>query len=287
MNGAMELSIGEIATLGQVSTRMLRHYDQIGLFRPAAVNPTTGYRSYAPSQVEDLHRIVVLKDLGFALDEVATMLAEDISEDELRGMLRLRRSQIESDIRSSEADLASVDHRLSLLAGQDQDGSWASEVIVKSVPARLVAELSELCPSFDGEHVGPALNRLYPRLLEAMGDAGVSATGTSMAYDLDAEGGDGSLGKLAGGEVYAHASIEIGFDPKGPVGFEVVELPGIETVAAAIHEGPMEQVDETVQRVRRWISDHRYEQVGYARELDLNCGVDTKSWVTELQFPIR
>lgn len=39
-------TIGDFARLGRVSVRMLRHYDSIGLLRPAAVDPHTGYRSY-------------------------------------------------------------------------------------------------------------------------------------------------------------------------------------------------------------------------------------------------
>jgi hypothetical protein len=43
MLGVM-FSIGEFARLGGVSVRTLRHYDEIGLLRPAAVDPDTGYR---------------------------------------------------------------------------------------------------------------------------------------------------------------------------------------------------------------------------------------------------
>jgi DNA-binding transcriptional MerR regulator len=39
-------SIGEFARHGRVSVRMLRHYDTIGLLRPACVDPVSGYRFY-------------------------------------------------------------------------------------------------------------------------------------------------------------------------------------------------------------------------------------------------
>ena len=40
------LNIGEFARIGQVSPRMLRHYDEIGLLKPNFVDPRTAYRSY-------------------------------------------------------------------------------------------------------------------------------------------------------------------------------------------------------------------------------------------------
>ena len=60
-------TIGDFARHGRVSVRMLRHYDAIGLLRPARVDPASGYRYYAADQLARLNRIIALKDLGFTL----------------------------------------------------------------------------------------------------------------------------------------------------------------------------------------------------------------------------
>lgn len=65
--------ISDFARLGQVSVRMLRHYDAIGLLEPDRVDPSSGYRSYSPEQLHDLNRIVALKDLGFTLEQVRAL----------------------------------------------------------------------------------------------------------------------------------------------------------------------------------------------------------------------
>ena len=57
-------SIGEFARLGTVSVRALRHYDEIGLLRPAKVDPGTGYRGYSAEQLGQLNRIVALPAIG-------------------------------------------------------------------------------------------------------------------------------------------------------------------------------------------------------------------------------
>lgn len=61
------ISIGDFARLGRVSVRMLRHYDEIGLLRPARVDQSIEYRYDRAVQLSQLNRIIGLKDLGFFL----------------------------------------------------------------------------------------------------------------------------------------------------------------------------------------------------------------------------
>jgi DNA-binding transcriptional MerR regulator len=101
------LTIGDFARLGQVSPRMLRHYDEIGLLSPDRVDPATGYRYYAAHQLARLHRLVALRDLGFNLEQIGPVLDEDLTVDELRGMLRMRREQ--ARLRRVEAHLRALE----------------------------------------------------------------------------------------------------------------------------------------------------------------------------------
>jgi DNA-binding transcriptional MerR regulator len=106
------LTIGDFARHGRVSIRMLRHYDAIALLRPAHVDQSSGYRFYKAEQLSRLNRIVALKDLGFTLQQVQTILDEDVSTEELRGMLRLRRAELEAALAETASDLAQVEARL-------------------------------------------------------------------------------------------------------------------------------------------------------------------------------
>ena len=83
-------NIGEFARLGGVSARTLRHYDEIGLLRPATVDPDTGYRGYSAAQLGQLTRIMALKELGLSLPQVRRLI-DGITLDDLHGMLMLRR----------------------------------------------------------------------------------------------------------------------------------------------------------------------------------------------------
>ncbi|HEX8929640.1 MAG TPA: helix-turn-helix domain-containing protein, partial [Actinomycetota bacterium] len=154
--------IGDFARHGRVSVRMLRHYDAIGLLRPAHVDPVTGYRSYEAQQLSRLNRIVALKDLGFSLQQVQTILDDKVSVEELRGMLRLRRAQLQSQIASDAARLAQVEARLQII---EREGAMpADEVQVKRVPAVRVAELTATAASFEPESITPVIGPLYDEL---------------------------------------------------------------------------------------------------------------------------
>lgn len=84
--------IGEFSKIAQVSGRLLRYYDEIGLLSPEFTDPQTGYRYYSARQLPRLNRILVLKELGLSLEQIARLLDRDTSADEIRGMLTLRKA---------------------------------------------------------------------------------------------------------------------------------------------------------------------------------------------------
>src|ERR1700755_1924789 len=105
-------SIGEFARHGRGSVRMLGPYAPMGLIRPACVDEATGYRLYEASQLDELNRVIALKDLGFTLQQVQVILEEKVSAAGLRGMLRLRRAEIQASIEAETTRLARVEARL-------------------------------------------------------------------------------------------------------------------------------------------------------------------------------
>jgi DNA-binding transcriptional MerR regulator len=67
--------IGEFAELRGVSAKTLRFYDEVGVLRPASVDPRTGYRRYMPRQLEQMASILALKNLGVPLSQVGEFTA--------------------------------------------------------------------------------------------------------------------------------------------------------------------------------------------------------------------
>jgi DNA-binding transcriptional MerR regulator len=269
-------SIGDFARHGRVSVRMLRHYDAIGLLRPAFVDPATGYRSYVAGQLARLNRVVALKDLGFTLQQVQTILDDKVSVEELRGMLRLRLAELQSRIAADSARLAQVEARLQTI---EQEGAMPTDdVQLKRIPPVRVAELTGVAASFEPASITPVIGPLYDELVGRIERAGLTPVGPAIAWYEDAPDGEGLL---------VHATLPVDADPGGDHGLDVVELPGIDQAATIVHRGSMDNVMTTIQTLARWIDANGYRSAGYSRELYLQIGEDREAWVTELQEPVR
>jgi DNA-binding transcriptional MerR regulator len=269
------LTIGDFARHGQVSVRMLRHYDATGLLRPARVDPATSYRFYEASQLARLNRIIALKDLGFTLEQVRAMLDQQVSAGQLRRMLRLRQAELQSQITADRSRLAQVEARLSII---EMEGTMpADDIQVKRIPAVRVAELTATAASLEPASIGPVIQPLYQDLGSRLGRAGVAPTGPAIAYYEDAPNGDGVL---------VHATLPVNAEPGNGHDFEITDLPELGQAATIVHRGSMDNVVATYQALARWIDTNGYRSTGYARELYLECPDDQDKWVTELQEPI-
>ncbi len=124
--------IGDFSRLCMVPVSALRYYADLGLLEPAAVDPSSGYRYYTAAQLRLVNRIVALKELGLALDEIRAVLSESLGAGELRGMLRLKEAEASRRVAEEQQRLERVEARLRLI---EQEGRMPEqEVVVKSVP---------------------------------------------------------------------------------------------------------------------------------------------------------
>ena len=111
----------------------LRYYDQIGLFQPSHTDQFTGYRYYSADQLPDLNRILALKELGLTLDQIKRLVLDDVSVEEIRGMLALRKAQVEQTVQDEINRLRIIEARLQQI--EMQGAMVEDDVVLKSVPA--------------------------------------------------------------------------------------------------------------------------------------------------------
>ncbi|MGW7097958.1 MerR family transcriptional regulator [Streptomyces sp. NPDC054838] len=273
-------TIGDFAKYGRVSVRMLRHYDALGLLRPARVDPASGYRFYEAEQLSRLNRVIALKELGFSLEEVGAILNERPGVAGLRGMLRQRQAELEDAVAAAAARLAAVETRLRTI---ESEGTMpADEIVVKSLPPVRLAELTGVAAGYAPQDIGPVIGPLYEELCGRVEAAGVVPTGPGLAYYEDAP-------DAAPGSVLVHAGLPVAAAVRAEDlggGVRIVELPGVERAATVVHRGSMDGVLPTAQALARWIDAHGHRSTGFARELNLACPQDRDQWVTELQEPL-
>jgi len=258
--------ISDFARLGQVSVRMLRHYDAIGLLVADSVDTCSGYRSYSPDQLHQLNRIMALKDLGFTLEHVRRLLDDDLDPAQLRGMLRLRRAQLEDEARTVDTRLAAVETRLQMI---EKENTMSADFVVKTLPAvRLVARTATLDPDRLGEHIGPMFDAVATALHHTCG-----ALSAPIATYAETEKG---------------MDVIVGYANPGPAPAEteLVDLPEAAAVCGA-HMGPMTGIHASWQDLHRWVVGNGYTFAGPCRELYVRAESDDQAdWVTELQQPV-
>lgn len=262
------LSIGVFAQIGQVTHRMLRHWDASGLLVPAHADEFSGYRSYDPSQLERLHRIVALRQLGFGLADIADYLDAGVDAERLATLLRIRREEIAREHELAAARLSDVERRLHLI---EQETSMTTiEIISKPLPAvRLVAASG--VPT-DGD-VAALVTGLFDRVSDAVGDVKGAFDVPIAEYD-DA---DGQLRVTAGYEWTGDA----------PDGASIVELAPVPDAVCGIHIGPMSGIGASWQAVHVEIAARGLVAAGPCREFYVRSWPEDQSgWVTELQQPV-
>lgn len=265
------LKIGDFSTLSRTSVKTLRYYDELGLLQPSFVDHTSGYRYYSVTLLPRLHRILVLKDMGFPLEQIAKMLEKDLNLDELKGMFLLRQAEQEQKVREEQSRLERVRERLSLI---EKEKTMPNDVVIKQIPAQWIASIRDVIPSY------PAVGMLYGELFSSLG--GSCGGGLPVALwhdegfkesDVDAEAG-----------FYLKESVP----PQGRV--KVYQLPAV-TVASLVHNGAYNRLSQAYDELLRWIGGNGYRLCGPLRELYLKCSQpvrqDDESYVTEIQAPVE
>ncbi|HSM57827.1 MAG TPA: MerR family transcriptional regulator [Candidatus Sulfomarinibacteraceae bacterium] len=277
--------IGEFSRFSRVSVKMLRHYDRLGLLQPAHVDPFTGYRYYTADQLPRLQRIIALKDLGFSLEQIDSLLDEELSTDEVRGMLKLRRAEIQASLHQEEERLARIEARLAHL--EETERLPAYEVVLRPVAGQRVASIQQQV----GQGVGvPAL---FEELEAYVARYDGRAARPPLLLYHDAQYED------AGQEVEVVVPLNRPVPQSDRV--RIWELPGYKTVACVVHTGDYNSLPNAFTALLRWIEQHRYRIIDCLREAYLRFGADQEEYtlppvyltdraselVTELQIPVR
>jgi DNA-binding transcriptional MerR regulator len=112
------LKIGEFSRLSQVTIKTLHHYDDLGLIKPAHIDPVTNYRFYTVEQLPRIHRIMALKEMGLSLEQIGIMLEKELSTEEMRGMLHFKQAELHQEMREAQRQLVMVEFRLRMIEAE-------------------------------------------------------------------------------------------------------------------------------------------------------------------------
>ncbi|MCI0714260.1 MAG: MerR family transcriptional regulator [Chloroflexi bacterium] len=269
--------IGPFSRVALVPISQLRYYDEVGLFKPAHVDPGSGYRYYTIEQLPVLHRILALKELGLTLQQIKHLIEDNITSEEIHGMLRLKKAQIEQTLEAEQMRLNHVQARLrhleehGILSGHD--------VVLKSVAAQ---------PYLAGRDIMPTLTEMgeyYYELARWLAENAVSYQSWLAVFhdpskkenDIDWELGVTMPSVTTGSLKGNHRELRFR------------ELEPLEMVAAVIHDGPWLELGLGYQALGQWMAINGYQLVAPAREvyLKLVAPHQPENPIVEIQFPVE
>lgn len=266
--------IGDFSKLSRISVKTLRYYDEVGLLKPARVDEFSGYRYYTYEQLPRLNRILALKDLGFSLVEISQLLADDLTLEQLRAMLKLHQAEIRRQVQEQTERLRRIEARLRQIEQENMMSNY--DVVIKKVEPLKVAALRGVVPT------PPDQGRLWQELDGHLAAQHVRPAGPCLSLYHDDEY------KERDWDIEVCEPIEGSLLESGRV--TVRQLPGVETAACVVHHGPFVTIGEAYDALMKWISTSGYHIVGPSREVYLREAKDgdqhDPDTITEIQFPV-
>lgn len=282
--------IGEFSKLTQVSIRMLRYYDETGLLKPSVTDRFTGYRLYRASQIPDLQKIILLRDLGFSTSEILTALPQ-IESSDFSAVLEKKKEELENQMQL-------LNNQLLKLSAAIKDTSTHSlpvhyNISTKSIPSYQI--LSARCKMKTYYEEGSLWAQFASVLSEHQLTPSAFSGSVSLFYDNDPEKEiDIEIGLLLPEILNAKLSRllsstnHLSANPNFPL--SVHTLPSIPLMASIIVLGSYDHIGCAYHAFAVWLEEHnQYRMYGPIREIchvDSGSTTDPNEYVTELQIPI-
>lgn len=265
------LKIGDFSKLSRVSIRMLRHYDDIGLLKPAEIDEFTGYRYYHEEQLFVIGRITALKDMGFALADIIKMLEAYDDKNKLDDFFLRKQEELAEDVKQTEYKLMLLDSARKRLR---KEQTMKFDVNVKTIPERYAATIQGVIPKYADEGM------LWGMLGESKTPLAPADPCLAAAVFLDREYKEENV------EVMIWMTVKGTYEDTEHIKFKT--LPAVK-VASCIMKGGFEGMNDATAAVVSWIKANGYTMSGPMFNIYHVGPAQTQNpdeFVTEVCFPV-
>lgn len=271
------LLIGEVSKISQVSLRMLRYYDKKNIFKPSIINEENGYRYYTADQLDELYRIVELRDLGFSVAEIGELVRGNNKE---KYLLTIGNKRQELENQAEE-----INHRLRRLRSLENDIDSKTDdrldenitIVLKSIPDKDVISYRKTVPNYFCE--GDMWEE-FGKLLVPSG-CSFSNESFSLYHDTDYREEDVDI------ELCVVTDGKIGIVPDGLVHRQVI---GCKKAVSILVKGPYDNISHAYRKFAHWLENHsEYTMSGPTRQI---CHVspansnNPEEYITEILIPL-
>jgi DNA-binding transcriptional MerR regulator len=266
---AAVFTVGDFSRVTHLSIKTLRHYHQVGLLEPGAVNPETGYRYYSAAQVPTAQVIRRLRDLEMPVSDVRAVLAAHDAA--------ARNAHIAAHLNRLEAELAQTRTVVESLRNLLQPPEVPTAIEHRTVPATAAAAIEAVVDRAD----------LLAWWEGALGELRATARAQSM-HPTGPSGGmfASELLQQDRGQATVFIPVENHVRPIGRV--TPLVIPAAE-LAIISHHGSLGDADLSYAKLGSYAIAHEISIDGPLREYYLRSAGDTHDeaeWTTEIGWPI-
>lgn len=264
--------IGMFSRINRVTTKALRHYDELGLLKPEHVDPETGYRYYTNDQLPRLHRILALKQLGLTLDTIARVIEDPGA---IEACLQLKARELEETVQTESRRLREVTALLRQLQGETV---MKYTVRIKELPEVIVASMRTIVASYNTffdivPKMGIEMERQGAVCREPAYCFTIYHDGEYKEHDIDVEVCEAVVKPCPDSAMVRYKTI-----------------PGYPRAACVLHKGPYRTLGHAYAFLFKWIEENGYRVLDNPREsyIDGIWNKDTEEeWLTEVQVPVE
>ena len=262
------LSIGQFSKTCMVTVKALRHYDEVGLLKPALVNADTGYRLYSEGQIPQMLLINKLKYYGFSLSDIRAILADG---GDIAPLLRKQRDTLKASIDRTSEMIAELEGHIKNLERTGDVMSYQNNYEVEVVKTENLHVIS--CrQNMSVEEYGKYYGVLYKRVA----DENIVLDGTCLAIYHDREFNP------------ENSDIELALGVADKTKADKI-MPRM-TCASVTHIGAYSKLPEAYGALTKWIGENGYEIAAPPYEIYVKTHFDkipADEWETRIFFPVK
>jgi DNA-binding transcriptional MerR regulator/DNA gyrase inhibitor GyrI len=263
--------IGLFSQISKTTIKTLHYYDEIGLLTPEMIDEENGYRYYSTDQLFKLHKISSLKQMGFSIEDIKSIIdGHNIDE-----ILLKRKKDIENELLNTEEQLSRINHYILEIK---EEKKMNYNAVLKELPECIVYSKRMIVPSYDAyfsviPEIGEEIKKANPNLKCAVPEYCfiVYHDGEYKEKDIDVE--------------YCEAVTEFGNETES---IKFKKLPSV-TAITVMHKGPYTELGNAYAYIFKWIEENGYKAISSPRESYID-GIWNKEsendWLTELQVPV-
>lgn len=273
------LNITQLARLRNATTETLRHYDRIGLLKPAYVDPGTGYRYYSTEQVEVFDTIMDLRDMGLPLKEIQEFMNHRNVENSYE-ILSKKADELRQEIAEKQKMLLQIEQKTTYINMVKNEKlfslkQWRITHIRKRsmvISRAKENDLSDFICEF---------TRLRKNLSDDFNVFGTNISGSLIDPDSFLHTGKERLLRYPA-LPYGICEEEIRYG-------ELTELPEADYLVC-FGKGVLTAESSELTKIRRYLFENGYEVTGYLYErdiIDISLTNDPAEVIYRLEIPVR